>query len=82
MNKYTIVFEFRTYFDESQDEIYTQLDFIPYPGMGIFLDESEIKLDENMENKGWFKVEDVDFILKDNVFIVSLKEMGEYNIEE
>ncbi|MBU0764778.1 MAG: hypothetical protein KJ607_08085 [Bacteroidetes bacterium] len=82
MNTYVIIFDFRTYFDNEMDEVVKELNFIPFPGMSIYFGEEELDLPDTMENKGWFKVEDVDYLVKDGAFVVSLQEMGSYQFEE
>ncbi|PLX09630.1 MAG: hypothetical protein C0594_05690 [Marinilabiliales bacterium] len=78
MNNYAVIFEFSTYFSETLPNLSQELNFVPAKGLAIYIDDSLINLPEDMENKGWFEVADVDYILHENVFVASLKELGEY----
>ena len=50
--------------------------------MNIWFDKDNVKFPEGMPVEGWFKVEDIDYLLKDELFVISLKESGEYEMEE
>lgn len=76
---YTIVFDFKTHFDENIDDLIKVLNFIPFVGMNIYFEDDEVVLPEDMENRGWFEVTDVDYLSNQDVFVVGLKDMGEYS---
>lgn len=80
--KFVIVFDFKTYYDDHAEDIIKELDFIPIKGMNIYFDDDDILLPENMENRGWFKVIDADYMLKENIFIVSLMALESFEQEE
>lgn len=78
---YTIVFDFKSYFNEKIEDLVKELNFIPVKGMNIWFDDDEVKLPKKMENRGWFKVMDVDYLSKDNVFLIGLKDLGSFEEE-
>jgi hypothetical protein len=82
MNKHVIIFEFKTFFDEKMEDHVMELNFIPYKGLNIFISDEFIKLPKKMENRGWFEVAEVDYLMADNAFVVSLKEIGGYTENE
>lgn len=81
MNSYFIIFEFRTHISESLPDLNKELNFLPSVGMNIFIDEEDMKFPEGMPEKGWFQVKDIDYLMKDNIFVISLKELGEYPVD-
>lgn len=79
---YSVIFEFRTYIDEEIPDFATELNFVPNVGMNIYIDGESHQFPEPMQEGGWFKVEDVDYLLKDNVFVISMKDASEYVFKE
>jgi len=79
---FNILFEFRTFISEDIDDFPTQLSFIPFLGLTIWLDEHDINFPPAFPAEGWFKVESVDYLLKDNVFVVSLSSQEQIVVEE
>ncbi|HBF88629.1 MAG TPA: hypothetical protein DDX39_08310 [Bacteroidales bacterium] len=78
---YTIVFDFKTHFDESIDDLVKNMNFIPFIGLNIYFEDDEVILPNDMENRGWFEVTDVDYLSNQDAFVVGLKDMGEYEAE-
>jgi hypothetical protein len=79
MNEYQILIDLRTYVDESLEDLWLTLNFVPQIGSNIFLDEADVKLPESMKGGTWFKIAEVDYQLKDNIFIVGLMELNQFN---
>ena len=82
MPDFQIIFEFRTYVNQKIEDVYKTLSFIPFPGMNIWFDEKDGVVLENKPLSGWFKVESTDYLLKENVFVISLQEENDYIVEE
>jgi len=82
MSKYYVIFEFRTYVDEAIEDYSTELDFVPYPGMSIWIAKGMVKFPKNMPVEAWFKIKSVDYLLKDKVFVAGLEYIDEYEVEE
>jgi hypothetical protein len=80
--KYSIIFEFRTYIDDEFPDFATELNFVPVVGMNFYITNESHLFPESMKEGRWFKVEDVDYLLKEDVFVVSLKDASEYVFKE
>lgn len=81
-NTYSIIFEFRTYIDEEIPDFSAELSFVPASGMNIFIDGESHQFPEPMQEGGWYKVEDVDYLLKEDVFVLSMKNASEYVVKD
>ncbi|MBN2681578.1 MAG: hypothetical protein JXR58_03665 [Bacteroidales bacterium] len=81
-NTFSIIFEFRTYISEDIPDFAKELSFIPATGMNIYIDSESHIFPDEIKDGGWFKVEDTDYLLKDDVFVISLKDASEYVFKE
>jgi len=82
MQTYAVLFEFRTYISEDIEDYFVELNFVPALGMNFYIDDSQVKFPKELKGGGWFKAEDIDYLIKDSVFIVSLKDASEYDFKE
>ena len=78
---YTVLFDFKTQVNENIEDLVTDLPFVPTKGLTIFIDEEHIKFPEDMKSGDWFIIDDVDYILKDNLFVVALRTLGKFEME-
>ena len=60
---FAIIFDFKTYINDDIDDMSLNLSFIPTKDMNLHID------------KEWYSVEDIDYLLKEDLFVISLKEL-------
>jgi len=82
MSTYTVLLDLKTHVDSEAEDFWVDLKFVPQLGINIWLDEETNVMPAEHAGGAWFKVEDVDYQLKDDVFIVALKAQGDYQLQE
>ena len=80
ITKFGIFLDLKTHVNEKIDDLFVELSFVPQIGMNIYLDEEHIKFSEFGLESDWFRVVEVDYQLKDHVFIISLGKTDEYKL--
>jgi len=60
---FAIIFDLKTYIDDDINDISVSLNFVPAQGMTIYIEDE------------YYSVEDIDYLLKDDIFLISLKEL-------
>ena len=82
MNTYQILFDFKTYIDESFEDITAELNFIPTKGMSIYFDNKDLGFtnDEDLDGM-WLMVKDIDYHFSDQYFIIGLDKLDDFEEE-
>ena len=71
--KYVVVFDFATNVHEDMSDFILELGVQPHLGMNIFLDDKLIEFPEDLETDGYFNIEELDYLVSDDVFVATLK---------
>ena len=82
MATYQIMLDFKTYVHPDLEDTWVELDFVPYPDMNIFVDGESANFPEVLQEGAYFKVVDLDYLLKDKVFVASLMLLDDFLAQE
>lgn len=78
MATFHIMLDFGTYVHPEIEDVWIELNFVPYPDMNIYVDRESGNLPAAIGEGAYFKVVDLDYLLKDNVFVASLMLLDDF----